>query len=108
MGRKNKVGIDINPTLFSHSFTDDGYTLIATDGKIRKYWVEHVKRCREICNYIGKEQVSNWNFKTSSVAPFSSSSFVSPTNKSGVILFLSAATTFLFMFSSASPKRFLL
>ena len=53
--RKIRSGIDINPTVFSHPYTEDGYTLAATDTKIRKYWVEHVKRCREICNYIGKE-----------------------------------------------------
>lgn len=53
--KENKVGIDINPTLFSHPYTEDGYTIAATDTKIRKYWVEHVRRCREICNYIGKE-----------------------------------------------------
>ncbi len=49
------VGIDYNPTLFSHDYTEDGRTLSAINEKIRKYWVEHVVRSREICNFIGKE-----------------------------------------------------
>jgi len=53
--KKNKVGLDFNPTLFSHSFTEDGYTLAASNERIRKYWVEHVIKSGEICNYIGNE-----------------------------------------------------
>ena len=49
------VGIDFNPTLFSHPLADSGYTLSNSDEKIRRFWVEHVKRCRNISNYIGKE-----------------------------------------------------
>jgi L-rhamnose isomerase len=53
--KKNSIGLDFNPTLFAHSFTEDGYTLAASNEKIRKYWVEHVIKSREICNYIGSE-----------------------------------------------------
>jgi len=53
--KKQKVGLDFNPTLFSHPMADSGYTLSSSDEKIRKFWVEHVKRCRQISNYIGKE-----------------------------------------------------
>ena len=49
------VGIDFNPTLFSHPLARSGYTLSSSDEKVRKFWVEHVKRCREISNCIGKE-----------------------------------------------------
>lgn len=49
------VGIDYNPTFFSHDYTEDGRTLSAINEKIRKYWIEHAVRSREICNYIGKE-----------------------------------------------------
>ncbi len=49
------IGIDYNPTFFSHDFTEDGRTLSALNEKIRKYWVEHAVRSREICNYIGSQ-----------------------------------------------------
>ena len=53
--KKENVGIDINPTLFSHHYNDFGYTVAAINEDVRKYWVEHVVRSREICNYIGQE-----------------------------------------------------
>lgn len=53
--KKQKVGLDFNPTLFSHPMAESGYTLSSGDGKIREFWVEHVKRCRQISNYIGSE-----------------------------------------------------
>jgi L-rhamnose isomerase len=49
------VGLDFNPTLFAHPMADSGFTLSSSDEKIRRFWVEHVKRCREVSNYIGKE-----------------------------------------------------
>ncbi len=49
------TGLDFNPTLFSHPLADDGYTLASSDEKVRRFWIEHVKRCREISNYIGKQ-----------------------------------------------------
>jgi L-rhamnose isomerase len=52
---ENNTGLDFNPTLFSHPLADNGYTLASRDRKIRNFWIEHVKRCRGISNYIGKE-----------------------------------------------------
>ena len=49
------TGLDFNPTLFSHPLADSGYTLASSDEKVRRFWIEHVKRCREISNYIGKQ-----------------------------------------------------
>jgi L-rhamnose isomerase len=49
------IGIDFNCTLFSHPKAESGYTLSDNDSAIRNFWVEHVKRCREIAAYIGKE-----------------------------------------------------
>ncbi len=51
--KSNKVGLDFNPTLFSHPFAEDGYTLASINEKIRKFWVEHVNRSREICDFMG-------------------------------------------------------
>ncbi|GKX28146.1 L-rhamnose isomerase [Vallitalea longa] len=53
--KKNDIGLDFNPTLFSHEYADDGMTLSHPDKKIRDFWIEHVKRCRKISEYFGKE-----------------------------------------------------
>lgn len=53
--KKQDVGLDFNPTLFSHPMADSGFTLSNSNEKIRKFWVEHVKKSRKISNYIGKE-----------------------------------------------------
>ncbi|MFZ3385623.1 MAG: L-rhamnose isomerase, partial [Candidatus Hydromicrobium sp.] len=55
LGKKQGIGLDFNPTLFSYPMADSGFTLSSSNEKIRKFWVEHVKRCRNISNYIGKE-----------------------------------------------------
>lgn len=49
------IGMDFNCTLFSHPKSDSGFTLSSKDKGIRDFWIEHVKRCREIGYYIGKE-----------------------------------------------------
>jgi L-rhamnose isomerase len=51
--RRVGVGIDFNCTLFSHPKADSGFTLSSRDSGIREFWIEHVKRCREISSYIG-------------------------------------------------------
>ena len=56
--KKNKVGLDFNPTFFSHPKSESGYTLANTNKKIRNFWIEHLKRSREIANFIG-EQLNN-------------------------------------------------
>ena len=53
--KKRKIGIDFNCTCFSHPFSDDGFTLSSKNEKIRKFWVEHVKRCRSIGAEMGKQ-----------------------------------------------------
>lgn len=53
--RKRKMGLDFNCTCFSHPKADDGYTLSSKDEKIRKFWVEHTKRCRAIGAEMGKQ-----------------------------------------------------
>lgn len=49
------VGIDFNPTLFSHKMANSGYTLSSTDKEIRSFWIRHALSCREIASEIGKE-----------------------------------------------------
>ncbi len=53
--RERRIGMDFNCTLFSHPNADSGYTLSSRDDGIRQFWVEHVKRCREISAHIGRE-----------------------------------------------------
>ena len=53
--RERGLGLDFNPTLFSHPKAANSLTLSNPDESIRHFWVEHCKRCREITEYFGKE-----------------------------------------------------
>ncbi len=49
-----RIGLDFNQTYFSHPLVEGGLTLTHPDRKIRKFWIEHGIRCREIGASIGK------------------------------------------------------
>lgn len=53
--KKLGIGIDFNPTCFSHSMSASGFTLGSKDEEVRNFWVEHVSSCRKIAADIGKE-----------------------------------------------------
>jgi L-rhamnose isomerase len=53
--KKRDIGLDFNCTCFSHPLADDGFTLSSKNEKIRKFWVEHTKRCRAIGAEMGKQ-----------------------------------------------------
>ncbi|MCX6255590.1 MAG: L-rhamnose isomerase [Bacteroidia bacterium] len=53
--KKRGIGLDFNCTCFSHPYADDGFTLSSKNEKIRKFWVEHTKRCRAISAEMGKQ-----------------------------------------------------
>ncbi|MEW6193794.1 MAG: L-rhamnose isomerase [Bacteroidota bacterium] len=53
--KKLGIGIDFNPTCFSHPYADDGFTLASKNETYRKFWVEHVKRTRKIAAEMGKQ-----------------------------------------------------
>lgn len=53
--KKRKIGLDFNCTCFSHPLADDGFTLSSRNPKIRKFWIEHTKRCRAIAAEMGKQ-----------------------------------------------------
>ena len=53
--KKRKIGLDFNCTCFSHPLADDGFTLSSKNPRIRKFWVEHNRRCREIAAEMGKQ-----------------------------------------------------
>ncbi|NLC97325.1 MAG: L-rhamnose isomerase [Erysipelotrichaceae bacterium] len=48
------LGIDFNPTLFSHDKAID-FTLTSEDKEIRKFWIDHCKACVKISEYFAKE-----------------------------------------------------
>jgi len=53
--KQNNLYLDFNATLFSHPKAESGFTLSSQDTEIRNFWIEHVKRVREIAAYFGKE-----------------------------------------------------
>jgi len=53
--KKRGIGLDFNCTCFSHPLADEGFTLSSKDEKVRKFWVEHTKRCRAIASEMGKQ-----------------------------------------------------
>jgi L-rhamnose isomerase len=50
------IGLDFNPTYFSHPKAADGFTLSHRDEGIRKFWVEHGIACRKIGEAFGRRQ----------------------------------------------------
>lgn len=53
--KKVGVGLDFNPTCFSHPLAEEGFTLSSPNDEIRNFWIEHCKRARKIGEYFGKE-----------------------------------------------------
>ena len=49
------IGIDFNPTFFSHPMVKDNLTLSSPDEEVRRFWVEHGRRCVEISEYFANE-----------------------------------------------------
>jgi L-rhamnose isomerase len=48
------IGMDFNPTFFSHPKAQDGFTLAHPDQSIRRFWIEHGIACRRIGEAIGR------------------------------------------------------
>ena len=48
------LGIDFNPTFFSHPKADE-FTLTSPDDDIRNFWIEHGKACVRIAEYFANE-----------------------------------------------------
>lgn len=53
--KKNGLGIDFNPTFFSHPNIKDNLTLSSPNEEVRSFWVRHGIACRRIAAYIAKE-----------------------------------------------------
>ncbi|MFY0762340.1 L-rhamnose isomerase [Metabacillus dongyingensis] len=53
--KENGLGLDFNPTLFSHEKSADGLTLSHPNQEIRDFWINHCIASRKIAEYFGKE-----------------------------------------------------
>ncbi|MGG4044365.1 L-rhamnose isomerase [Paenibacillus favisporus] len=49
------LGLDFNPTYFSHPKAADGFTLSHADEEIRQFWIRHGKASRRIAEHFGRE-----------------------------------------------------
>ncbi len=53
--REAGIGLDFNPTFFSHPKAASGFTLSSPDRAVRDFWIAHAVRCREIGQAMGGE-----------------------------------------------------
>src|SRR5262245_2082287 len=53
--RSHAMGLDFNPTFFSHPKAESGFTLASRDDGIRRVWVRHGIACRKIGERFGRE-----------------------------------------------------
>lgn len=53
--KERGMGLDFNPTFFSHPKMKDGLTLSSPDEEIRKFWIDHGKACIRISEYFARE-----------------------------------------------------
>jgi L-rhamnose isomerase len=49
------LGLDFNPTFFSHPKAASGFTLAHRDPAIRRFWVQHGIACRKIGAHFGQQ-----------------------------------------------------
>jgi L-rhamnose isomerase len=53
--KERNMGIDFNPTYFSHPMVKDGLTLSSPDEEVRAFWVKHGIQCLKISEYFANE-----------------------------------------------------
>lgn len=53
--KQRGLGIDFNPTFFSHPMVVDGLTLSSPKKEVRDYWVAHGKACLKIAEYFAEQ-----------------------------------------------------
>ena len=53
--REKGLGLDFNPTCFSHPKSAENLTLSHPDAGIRKFWIDHCIACRKISDHMGRE-----------------------------------------------------
>ena len=53
--KERDLGIDYNPSCFSHPMSADGLTISHPDKAVRDFWIEHCKGSRKVAAYIGEK-----------------------------------------------------
>lgn len=53
--KERNMGLDFNPTYFSHPMVKDGLTLSSPDEEVRSFWVKHGIQCLKISEYFANE-----------------------------------------------------
>jgi L-rhamnose isomerase len=53
--KHHRLGLDFNPTYFSHPKAADGFTLTHPDRAIREFWITHGIACRRIAAEMGRQ-----------------------------------------------------
>ena len=52
--KDRRLGLDFNPTFFSHPLAADGWTLAHPDAGVRRFWVDHGVACRRVAAHLGE------------------------------------------------------
>ena len=62
--KERGMGMDFNPSYFSHPLADDGLTLSHPDQAVRQFWIQHGIACRKIgaeaARQLGSPTVTNF------------------------------------------------
>ena len=53
--KERDLGIDFNPTFFSHPMAASGLTLSSPDDNVREFWIRHGIACLRISEYFARE-----------------------------------------------------
>jgi len=53
--KTNGLGLDFNPSCFSHPLSENGFTLASANKEIREFWIEHCKASRKISAAFGEQ-----------------------------------------------------
>lgn len=53
--KKHHLGLDFNPSCFSHPLSADGFTLSSANPETRQFWIEHCQASRRISAYFGEQ-----------------------------------------------------
>ena len=49
------MGLDFNPTIFSHDMVKDNLSLSHPDKEVRDFWIRHCQACIRISQYFAEE-----------------------------------------------------
>jgi L-rhamnose isomerase len=57
---ERSLGLDFNPSYFSHPLANDGATLTHRDQKVRQFWIDHGIACRRMVRRWGDNSARPW------------------------------------------------